>query len=103
MIMVSLVLVITHALNDDPRPYIVGVAMGANSGALMTFASGIPTLMVGTVARIPYWQFLVVSSPLALLSRDCLMVIGGPKQRTSTSYQRLQTLVRESCNPVLVV
>ena len=68
LIMVSLVLVITKELDDDPRPYIMAVAIGANSGALMTFASGIPTLMIGTAANIPYWQFLAVSSPLAILS-----------------------------------
>lgn len=68
LIMASLVLVITRALDDDPRPYIIAVALAANSGALMTFASGIPTLMIGTSAGIPYVHFLVVSMPLALIS-----------------------------------
>ncbi len=68
LIMTSLVLLITKAFDDDPRPYILGVAIGANSGALVTFASGIPTLMIGTSARIPYMQFLIVSTPLAFLS-----------------------------------
>ncbi len=68
LIMSSLVLVITKALDDDPKPYILAVAIGANSGALMTFASGIPTLMIGTSAGIPYVHFLMVSMPLALLS-----------------------------------
>lgn len=68
LIMSSLVLVITRALDDDPVPYIVTVAIGANSGALMTFASGIPTLMIGTSAGIPYVHFLIVSMPLAILS-----------------------------------
>lgn len=68
LIMASLVLVITKTLEDDPKPYIVMVAIGANSGALMTFASGIPTLMIGTSAQIPYAHFLIVSAPLALLS-----------------------------------
>ena len=68
LIMASLVLVITKALDDDPRPYIITVAIGANSGALMTFASGIPTLMIGTSANIPYVHFLLVSSPLAMIS-----------------------------------
>lgn len=68
LIMASLVLVITKALGDDPKPYIIAVAIGANSGALMTFASGIPTLMIGTSAGIPYVHFLIVSAPLALLS-----------------------------------
>lgn len=68
LIMASLVLVTTRALDDDPKPYIVAVAIGANSGALMTFASGIPTLMIGTSANIPYAHFLVVSAPLAISS-----------------------------------
>ncbi len=68
LIMSSLVLVITRALDDDPVPYIIAVAIGANSGALMTFASGIPTLMIGTSAGIPYVHFLIVSMPLAILS-----------------------------------
>ena len=91
LIMASLVLVITKALDDDPRPYIIAVAIGANSGALMTFASGIPTLMIGTSAQIPYMQFLVVSAPLAILSallafavirfyyRATLAVAGAPQ------------------------
>lgn len=68
LIMISLVLVITKALDDDPKPYVIAVAIGANSGALMTFASGIPTLMIGTSAQIPYVHFLMVSAPLAILS-----------------------------------
>lgn len=68
LIMASLVLVITGALEINPRPYIVAIAIAANSGAFMTFASGIPTLMIGTSVQIPYLHFLVVASPLALLS-----------------------------------
>lgn len=68
LIMTSLVLVITGALDYRPTPYIMVVAICANSGALMTFASGIPTLMIGTSAGIPYVHFLVVSLPLALIS-----------------------------------
>ncbi len=68
LIMTSLVLVITRELDYAPTPYIMTVAIGANSGALMTFASGIPTLMIGTSAGIPYVHFLVVSLPLALIS-----------------------------------
>ncbi|MHC4947901.1 MAG: ArsB/NhaD family transporter, partial [Planctomycetota bacterium] len=95
LIMVSLVLVITEALDDDPRPYVIAVAIGANSGALMTFASGIPTLMIGTSAGIPYVHFLVVSTPLALLSavlaygviraryRRTLATAGDPDERAA--------------------
>ncbi len=93
LIMTSLVLVITRELDYPPVPYIMTVAIGANSGALMTFASGIPTLMIGTSAGIPYVHFLLVSLPLALLSavvafgvirwsyRSQLVPAGCPEER----------------------
>jgi Na+/H+ antiporter NhaD/arsenite permease-like protein len=68
MIMVSLALVVTHELKLDPRPAMVVIALCANSGALMTFASGICTIMIGTAGNLPYAHFFLVSTPMAFLS-----------------------------------
>jgi len=68
MIMVSLALVVTHELKLDPRPAMIAIALCANSGALMTFASGICTIMIGTAGNLPYAHFFLVSTPMALLS-----------------------------------
>ncbi len=68
LIMVSLTLVVTKELNLPPTPYILGVAIVANSGALMTFASGICTLMLGTAGQLPYVHFFFVSTPMAFVS-----------------------------------
>jgi Na+/H+ antiporter NhaD/arsenite permease-like protein len=68
MIMVSLALVVTHELRLDPRPAMIAIALCANSGALMTFASGICTIMIGTAGNLPYAHFFLVSTPMALLS-----------------------------------
>lgn len=68
LIMVSLTLVVTKELNLSPKPYMIAVAIAANSGALMTFASGICTLMLGTAGRLPYVQFFQVSTPMAIIS-----------------------------------
>lgn len=57
LIMVSLALVVTKELELDPRPYVVSIALCANSGALMTFASGICTLMLGTAGNLSYAHF----------------------------------------------
>jgi Na+/H+ antiporter NhaD/arsenite permease-like protein len=57
LIMVSLALVVTKELDLDPRPYVVTIALCANSGALMTFASGICTLMLGTAGNLEYVHF----------------------------------------------
>ena len=68
LILGSLVLVICRSLNYDPKPFLLSVAICANSGALATFASGLPNILIGTAARIPYVQFLQVSLPYAVAS-----------------------------------
>lgn len=68
LIMSSLVLVICRSLGYGVKPYLISVAICANSGAIVTFASGLPNIMIGTSAGIPYMHFLVVSAPFAVLS-----------------------------------
>lgn len=68
MIMVSLTLVVTRELALDPKPYVIAVALAANSGALVTFSSGICTLMLGAAGNLPYGDFFVVSTPMAFAS-----------------------------------
>ena len=68
LILSSLVLVICRSLNYKPVPLLLSVAICANSGAIATFASGLPNIMIGTAASIPYAQFLQVSLPYALVS-----------------------------------
>src|SRR5690606_19372116 len=48
--------------------YLVLVAMVANSAALVTFASGVCTLMLGTAGNLAYTDFFRVSTPMALIS-----------------------------------
>ncbi|MGE3808421.1 MAG: SLC13 family permease [Gemmataceae bacterium] len=93
LIMVSLTLVVTKELDFDPKPYILVVAICANSAALMTFASGICTLMLGTAGNLPYMHFFRVSTPMAILSAvvayyvirrryaDKLVASGDPEER----------------------
>lgn len=68
LIVASLALVLCRTLELDARPHLIGIAIAANSGALVTFASGICTLMVGTAAGLPYLHFFAVSTPIALLT-----------------------------------
>ncbi|TWU30570.1 ArsB/NhaD family transporter [Novipirellula artificiosorum] len=68
LILSSLVLVICRSLNYKPMPLLLSVAICANSGAIATFASGLPNIMVGTAAGIPYLHFLQVSLPYAVIS-----------------------------------
>ncbi|XZE53108.1 ArsB/NhaD family transporter [Planctomycetaceae bacterium SH139] len=74
LILSSLTLVICRSLGYQPTPFLLSVAICANSGAIATFASGLPNIMLGTAAGIPYVQFLRVSLPFAVLS--LLVAIG---------------------------
>lgn len=68
LIVSSLVLVICRSLDYPAKPYLLSVAICANSGAIVTFASGLPNIMIGTQAHIPYSHFLFISAPYALIS-----------------------------------
>ena len=68
LIISSLILVICRALNYSPKPFLLSAAICANSGAIVTFASGLPNIMIGTQAGIPYSHFLMISAPYAVVS-----------------------------------
>lgn len=68
LILSSLVLVICRSLDYKPKAFLLSAAIVANSGAIVTFASGLPNIMIGTSAGIPYVQFLMVSAPYAVIS-----------------------------------
>lgn len=68
LIAISLILVVTKALNYPAKPYLVLVAIAANSGALVTFASGVCTLMLGTAGNLAYVDFFRASTPMAIIS-----------------------------------
>lgn len=75
LILSSLVLVICRSLGYKPMPLLLSVAICANSGAIATFASGLPNIMIGTAASIPYVDFLRVALPYAMVS--LLVAIAG--------------------------
>ncbi len=75
LILCSLVLVICRSLNYKPVPLLLSVAICANSGAIATFASGLPNIMIGTASEIPYLQFLKVSLPYAVFSLIIAIVV----------------------------
>ncbi|MBX3270488.1 MAG: hypothetical protein KF729_09520 [Sandaracinaceae bacterium] len=93
LIVVSLALVVTKALDINPRPYVMAVAIIANSAALVTLASGVCTLMLATASELPYVSFFRVTTPLAFISAaiayfvlkrfygDLIVAPGTPEER----------------------
>lgn len=102
LIVVSLALVLCRTLEIDPKPHLVGIAIAANSGALMTFASGICTLMVGSAAGIPYLHPVVLALE-ANAARGGLLVAGLDRCARSEAAQQARRLVLGSRAPVLLV
>jgi Na+/H+ antiporter NhaD/arsenite permease-like protein len=75
LVLCSLVLVICRSLSYSPKPFLLAVAICANSGAIVTFASGLPNIMIGTAASIPYGHFLMISAPYAAVSVVIAMLL----------------------------
>ena len=75
LILSSLALVICRSLDYSPKPFLLSIAICANSGAIVTFASGLPNIMIGTAAGIPYGHFLLISAPYALVSLLMALVV----------------------------
>ncbi len=88
LILSSLVLVICRALNYPVKPFLISVAICANSGAIVTFASGLPNIMIGTQANIPYVDFLLVSAPYALVSFLMAVMILRWSYRSALSWKQ---------------
>ncbi|TWU00922.1 ArsB/NhaD family transporter [Stieleria varia] len=109
LILSSLVLVICRSLNYKPMPLLLSVAICANSGAIATFASGLPNIMIGTSAGIPYAHFLQVSLPYAAIS--LVVAIAGlrfffrndlPWKQSAEEREQLKTQI-ESFDPWAMV
>ena len=109
LILTSLVLVICRSLNYKPMPLLLSVAICANSGAIATFASGLPNIMIGTAASIPYLHFLKVSLPYSLVSL-VIAIVGLriffrrdlPWKQTAEEQAALQAQI-ESFDPFALV
>jgi Na+/H+ antiporter NhaD/arsenite permease-like protein len=62
----SLTIVACKDLDLDPKPYILGEAIFANLGGLVTLVSSVPNILVASAANIGYLEFLQTSLPLCL-------------------------------------
>ncbi|MFN7131073.1 MAG: SLC13 family permease [Myxococcales bacterium] len=93
LIVVSLALVVAKSLALNPKPYVMSVAIVANSAALTTLASGICTLMLGSAANLPYVSFFRVTTPMAFITAGIAFFLlqrfyGGLLTATGTPQER---------------
>ena len=67
LILTPLVLEITAALNRNPVPYLLAVAMAANVGSTATITGNPQNMLIGSFSAIPYSRFAAALSPIALV------------------------------------
>jgi Na+/H+ antiporter NhaD/arsenite permease-like protein len=63
----SLTIVACRNLGLDPKPYIIGEAIFANLGGVLTLISSVPNILVSHAAGFGFLDYLLVSIPLSLI------------------------------------
>jgi len=82
-------------LNYQAKPFLLSAAICANSGAIVTFANGLPNIMIGTAAGIPYSHFLMVSAPYALISFLIAVAVLRISFRNELPWKQTEDELRE--------
>lgn len=68
LVMTPLVIEITLALNRNPLPYLLAVAMSSNAGSVATITGNPQNMMIGALSHIPYRTFAAALAPVAVIS-----------------------------------
>lgn len=63
----SLTVIICHALEFEPSPFLLSEAMVTNAGAISTMVSGPPNMLIATASGYDFIWFLVHLMPLAVI------------------------------------
>jgi Na+/H+ antiporter NhaD/arsenite permease-like protein len=66
LVLAPLVLELTVALRRNPVPYLLTVAMASNVGSVATITGNPQNIMIGSFSQIPYPNFALALSPIAL-------------------------------------
>jgi Na+/H+ antiporter NhaD/arsenite permease-like protein len=67
LVLTPLVLELTVALGRRPAPYLLAVAMASNVGSTATITGNPQNMMIGSYSHIPYTQFALALTPVALV------------------------------------
>lgn len=51
----------------DPRPYLIGLAGGANAGSAATIIGNPQNILIGQAGDLDFWRFLLMAGPPALI------------------------------------
>jgi Na+/H+ antiporter NhaD/arsenite permease-like protein len=68
LILGSLTIIIMKNLNYDPTPYLIAEFIGVDIGGLALLISSVPNIIVGSVTRISFSEFMLTSLPFVAIS-----------------------------------
>lgn len=92
LVMTPLVIDLTRALERNPVPYLLAVAMASNAGSVATITGNPQNMMIGSFSHIPYGAFSAALAPIAvvalLLTFALVVVFNG---RAYLTRKRLET------------
>ena len=58
----------------DPRPYLIGLAGGANAGSAATIIGNPQNILIGQVGSIDFWHYFLIAAPPAVAA---LIIVFG--------------------------
>jgi Na+/H+ antiporter NhaD/arsenite permease-like protein len=68
IVLTPLVVHVTLALNRNPVPYLLAVALAANAGSVAAITGNPQNMMIGALSGIPYPKFAAALAPVAAVS-----------------------------------
>lgn len=68
IVLTPLVVHVTVALNRNPVPYLLAVALAANAGSVAAITGNPQNMMIGALSGIPYPKFAAALAPVAAVS-----------------------------------
>jgi Na+/H+ antiporter NhaD/arsenite permease-like protein len=79
----------------DPRPFVIGLAGGANAGSAATIIGNPQNILIGAVGQLDFWRFIAACGPPALAGLGCvyLVVWWRWRGRFETGHDRSDQLV----------
>jgi Na+/H+ antiporter NhaD/arsenite permease-like protein len=59
----------------DPRPYLIGLAGGANAGSAATIIGNPQNILIGQVGKLDFWSYLAFAAPAAVVAMAIVFVV----------------------------
>lgn len=59
----------------DPRPYLIGLAGGANAGSAATLIGNPQNILIGQTGTLDFWDFLAACAVPALIGLTCVYLV----------------------------